>query len=348
MTPTGAKWVTHNIAIWAYKFSTHIFFVRLLHKRERQATYIPDKQCPVPMDKLEDYRRTKAQGRDGTTEGQLHSWMPTQARRTLDGQPWTGETWFKVKPGFEPSRPTIARPTSTRTDPQPSKEIQLSAAPATIHTYQKPIGQTPTTLTQSAVTTTGIPHPKHPPTTTGDYWIKEGHLWKEFISMWEQISTYHNKHMMDQMSHNYVQHGWHLSNQQMATGHTDLVLPGQQRHRQRWTYHGQVQQTLKNKYHTKMNISQLKREWRTTGGPSKRTQKPGSTNTTRMRRTQLDFNYHIQCIQSCQRECGRVQAVLSNSVVQSDQEEHLVSLLKATATKLLLIMWLPRPMCPHQ
>ena len=69
------------------------------------------------MDKLENYRRTIAQRRDGTTEDfeeQVHSLQPTQARRTLDGQPWTGETWFKVKPDFKPPKPTIARPTSTR------------------------------------------------------------------------------------------------------------------------------------------------------------------------------------------------------------------------------------------
>ena len=47
-----------------------------------------------------------------------------------------------------------------------------------------------------------------------------------------------------------------------------------------------------------------------------------------------DCNYHVQCIQSFLMECGRVQAVLSNTVVQSDQEEHLISLLKATAAKL--------------
>lgn len=47
-----------------------------------------------------------------------------------------------------------------------------------------------------------------------------------------------------------------------------------------------------------------------------------------------DFNYHLHCIQSFLMECGRVQAVLSNTVLQPDQEEHLVSLLKATAAKL--------------
>ena len=178
MTSTGAKWVTHNNDVWIY--NSQGFLVRL-HKRQRQTTYVPDKQCPVPMDKLEDYRRTIAQRRDGTTEDfeeQLHSLQPTQARRTLDGQPWTGETWFKVKPDFKPPKPTIARPTPTRTDPQESKDIQQSTAPATRHTYKKPTGQTTTPMTQSADTATAIPHPKHTPSTTGDYWIKEGHLWK--------------------------------------------------------------------------------------------------------------------------------------------------------------------------
>ena len=167
--------MTHNNDIWIYNSQG------FLHKRQRQATYIPDKQCPVPMDKLEDYRRTIAQRRDGTTEDfeeQRHSLQPTQARRTLDGQPWTGETWFKVKPDFKPPKPTIAKPTSTRTDLQGSKEMQQSTAPATRHTYKKPIDKTTITLTHSADTTTAIPHPKHTPNTTGEYLIKEGHLWK--------------------------------------------------------------------------------------------------------------------------------------------------------------------------
>ena len=46
------------------------------------------------------------------------------------------------------------------------------------------------------------------------------------------------------------------------------------------------------------------------------------------------FNYHVQRIHSFLMECGRAQAVLSNTLLQSDQEEHLISLLKATAAKL--------------
>ena len=84
MTPTGAKWVTYNNDIWVY--NSQGFLVRL-HKRQRQATYIPDKHCPFPLDKLEDYRRTIAQRRDGTTEDfeeQLHSLQHKQEEHWMD------------------------------------------------------------------------------------------------------------------------------------------------------------------------------------------------------------------------------------------------------------------------
>ena len=152
-----------------------------LHKRQRQATYVPDKQCPDPVDKLEDYRRTIAQRGDGTTEdfdGQLHSLKPPQLRRTLGGQPWTRETWFKVKPDFKPPKPAIAKQATTRTDTQGTKEIQQSTAPATRHMYKKPFDQPSTTLANPASTPTGIRNPKNTPATTGDYWIKEGQQWQ--------------------------------------------------------------------------------------------------------------------------------------------------------------------------
>ena len=65
MTPTGAIWVTRTNDTWIYNSQG---FLARLHTRQRQATYIPDKQCPAPIDKLEDYRRTLEQRRDGTTE----------------------------------------------------------------------------------------------------------------------------------------------------------------------------------------------------------------------------------------------------------------------------------------
>ena len=47
-----------------------------------------------------------------------------------------------------------------------------------------------------------------------------------------------------------------------------------------------------------------------------------------------DFQYHVQCIQTFLMECGRVQAVLNSTILQSDQEDHLIALLRATAAKM--------------
>ena len=49
---------------------------------------------------------------------------------------------------------------------------------------------------------------------------------------------------------------------------------------------------------------------------------------------QQDFQYHVNCIQSLLMECGRVQAVLDSTILQSDQEDHLIALLKTAASKM--------------
>ena len=423
MTPTGAKWVTHNNDIWIY--NSEEFLVRL-HKRQRQATYAPDNQCPVPVDKLEDYRRTMAQQGDGTTEDfeeQLHSLQQPQLRRTLGGQPWTGETWFKVKPDFKPPKLAIAKQASTRTDPQGSKEIQhstastrtdprgskeiqQSTAPATRHTYKKPADK-PTTLAHSASTPTGIPNPKNIPATTGDYWIKEGHQWKR---VHQQVRT---DLYIPQQTHD----GPDVT--QLLTDRTTFVNPtnGNRPYRidDGWTTKTRAtlnipwtgstgfeeQTSYKDEYYTieedeqqqavpakglkspdqptpqgraEHNLTHLPfRSWckQCIQNKSKSDAHPkqqrnskapvvqfdfcyfkslGEQKTTLIltgidietgmamavvvgNKTQ-DFNYQVQCIQSFLMECGRVLAVLSNTVLQSDQEEHLISLLKATAAKL--------------
>ena len=407
MTPTGAKWVTHNNDIWIY--NSQGFLVRL-HKRQRQATYVPDKQCPVPMDKLEDYRRTIAQRRDGTTEDfeeQLHSLQPTQARRTLEGQPWTGETWFKVKPDFKPPKPTIAKPTSTRTDPQGSKKMQQSTAPATRHTYKKPLDKTTTTLTQSADTATAIPHPKHTPSTTGDYWIKEGHLWKRvhqqvrtdlyipqqtydgpdvtqlgparstFVKPTNGNRAYRleddwttktkatlnipwtgSTNFEEQVSYKDEYFTVEEDEQQQAVPAKGLKSPDQPTPQERAEHnltHLPFRSWCKQCIQNKSKSDAHRRQQRNSKAPVVQFdicyfKSLGEQKTTPIltgidvetgmamaivvsNKTQ-DFNYHVQCIQSFLMECGRVQAVLSNTVVQSDQEEHLISLLKSTAARL--------------
>ncbi len=46
---------------------------------------------------------------------------------------------------------------------------------------------------------------------------------------------------------------------------------------------------------------------------------------------QKQFTYLTQCLQTFLTECGRKQAILAPTILQSDQEEYLVSLLKTTA-----------------
>ena len=407
MTPTGAKWVTHNNDVWMY--NSQGFLVRL-HKRQRQTTYIPDKQCPVPMDKLEDYRRTIAHRRDGTTEDfeeQLHSLQPTQARMTLDGQPWTGETWFKVKPDFKPPRPTLTKQASTRTDPTGSKETQQSTAPATRHTYKKPIDKTTTTLTQSADTATGIPHPKNIQNTTGDYWIKEGHLWKrvhqqvrtdlyipqqthdgpdvtqlgpERMTMvkptngnrpyrldddWTtktkatlNIPWTGSTNFEEQVSYKDEYFTIEEEEQQQAVPAKGLKSPDQPTPQERaehnlthLPFRSWCKQCVQNKSKADAHPKQQRNsrapvvqfdfcyfkslgEQKTTPILTGIDVETGMAMAVVVSNKTQDFNYHVQRIQSFLMECGRVQAVLSNTVVQSDQEEHLISLLKATATKL--------------
>ena len=49
---------------------------------------------------------------------------------------------------------------------------------------------------------------------------------------------------------------------------------------------------------------------------------------------QQDFQYHVNCIQSFLMEFGKVQAVLNSSMLQPDQEDHLIALLRTTASKM--------------
>ena len=60
----------------------------------------------------------------------------------------------------------------------------------------------------------------------------------------------------------------------------------------------------------------------------------GMTMATVVNDKQQDFQYHVQCIQAFLMECGRVQAVLSSTILQSDQEDHLIALLQTAAAKM--------------
>ena len=57
----------------------------------------------------------------------------------------------------------------------------------------------------------------------------------------------------------------------------------------------------------------------------------GMSMATMVQDKQRQFTYLTQCLQTFLTECGRTQAILAPTVLQSDQEEYLVSLLKTTA-----------------
>ena len=148
-----------------------------LHKAKRRATYMPDQQCPVPMDKLEGYRKK--------AEEKLHSLEHSQQKRMLNTS-WKGETWFKVKKNVRPPKPPIATPTApNKAVPAPNQQQQEQAQQKRRYTQKKPerseemaaSNEQQPSSEQKPHPTTSIPRPKELPTTEDD-WIREGHLWK--------------------------------------------------------------------------------------------------------------------------------------------------------------------------
>ena len=133
-----------------------------------------DQQCPVPMDKLKDYRRTIAHKHDGATEDfeeKLHSLEHCQQKRMLNTA-WKGDTWFKVKKDARPPRPPITTPSNSL--PAPSQ--QQGEQPQQRRRYTEKNSERPEEMA-TRNEQTSIPRPKELPTTEG-YWMLEGHLWK--------------------------------------------------------------------------------------------------------------------------------------------------------------------------
>ena len=148
---------------------------------------MPDQQCPVPMDKPEDYRRTIAHKHDGTTEDfeeKLHSLDHSQQKRMLNTA-WKGETWFKVKKDSRPPRPPITTWSTSKALPAPSQQQKEQPQQRRRYTGKKP--ERPEEMAtskeqrpssgQQPPTATSFPRTKELPTTE-DYWMREGHLWK--------------------------------------------------------------------------------------------------------------------------------------------------------------------------
>ena len=112
LTPTGMEALRNKNDLWT--FNAQGYLVRV-HRTQRKALFTPDDRCPVPTDRLENYRRTIVKRKDGNNEDleeQFQDLDKKQQKRILQGQHWTGGTWFKVKrgtplPGNKPPEPAL-------------------------------------------------------------------------------------------------------------------------------------------------------------------------------------------------------------------------------------------------
>ena len=184
LTPTGMEVLRNKNDLWT--FNSQGFLVRV-HRTTRKALFMPDSRCPVPTERLENYRRTIIQRPNNNTEVMEEAYQDLdkkQQKRIIQGNNWTGETWFKVKrgtvlPGNIPPQPALP-PAKEPATPSQQTTVDQPQAPMYRHNVKKPL--TEVRPTDQAMTTTqpyqtAIPHPKEV-SPTQDYWIKEGPYWK--------------------------------------------------------------------------------------------------------------------------------------------------------------------------
>ena len=123
-----------NSDYWTY--NNEGYLVRA-HKRMRNALFSPYKTCPVPTNKLENYRRTIVTRLDENNEDFEEKFpvlSPQQQKRVLQGQAWTGESWFKLKPGTTMPEATTTR--KTQVDNKPSTRT-TGSLPSTCQTDRR-------------------------------------------------------------------------------------------------------------------------------------------------------------------------------------------------------------------
>ena len=179
LTPAGMEVLRNRNDLWS--FNNQGYLVRV-HRPQRKALFVPDQRCPVPTARLENYRRTIVRRNNGDNENieDAYQTLDTkQQKRILEGEPWAGETWFKVKrgtplPGNTPPMPAL--PATRTTVPTASNPTSAQAADHPTGRMRYTAKQPPSDPTR-ATGSTSVPHPMSVPPTT-DYWIREGHLWK--------------------------------------------------------------------------------------------------------------------------------------------------------------------------
>jgi len=76
------------------------------HRNKRKALFVPQLNCPVPLEQSANYRRTIIRRPDGNNEDfteQFQTMEKNKQKRVLQGQAWTGESWFRVNKTKETS-----------------------------------------------------------------------------------------------------------------------------------------------------------------------------------------------------------------------------------------------------
>ena len=165
ITPTGMEVVRNRNDTWT--FNTQGFLVRT-HRTTRKALFVPDSRCPIPTDRLENYRRTivyRQNGNNEDFEDKYQDLNKSQQKRVLQGPTWTGETWFRAKkgtilPGNRPPQPPAVPSQSLKVPEATSTSAASAQQPLTRHTYKRPIEDTPQQHQQASTPATSIPHPK--------------------------------------------------------------------------------------------------------------------------------------------------------------------------------------------
>ena len=412
LTPQGPEPILGgNNDFWTY--NNEGYLVRV-HKTRRKALFLPYKTCPIPVDKLENYRRTIVRRPDKNNEDfeeQFQS-MSNKQQRVLQGQAWTRETWFKLKPGT--TVPTTATTAAARKDDKQTTDDKQD--PTSISSNQqadkKQTTFTPThrLTTKAPASTQLLPTSKSTslpaPSTmdnTEDYWTQEGHMWKRvhiqprnelYIPQQTQDGPDITKLKPDRATFMYPQDGTRMTRfddqwTSQARRMTDKTWTGSTNFEEQTTYKDEyitddednqqaalpakgikASQQPTEQERREHNLTHLPyRSWcsicveskgRSNNHPPQKTSavpviqcdfayikgihdkqvipvltaidvETGMSMATLVQDKQRQFTYLTQCLQTCLTECGRTQAILAPTVLQSDQEEYLVSLLKTTA-----------------
>ena len=409
LTPTGMEVLRNKNDLWT--FNSQGFLVRI-HRTTRKALFMPDSRCPVPTERLENYRRTIIQRPNNNTEVIEEAYQDLdkkQQKRIIQGNNWTGETWFKVKrgttlPGNIPPQPALPPAKGPTTLSQQTTEDQPQA-PMYRHNVKKPLTEgrpTGQAMTTTQPHQTAIPHPKEV-SPTQDYWIKEGPYWKRVhvqprrdmyipqqtddgpdvtrLTTWRQTivkpTSGNRGYRIDDdwttKRRATLDIEWTGStNFEENTAYKDEFItdePEEQQEAKRAKGVPTPQQPTEQERREHELTHLPYRSWCPTCVQSKGRQDNHPKQTSKTPVIQVDLMYykalgekqttsvltavdvetgmcmavqledktqHVQylsvCLQQFLMECGRTHAILNNTVLQSDQEDFIISLLKMVAT----------------